>query len=157
MDLIVTGAVAGVLGTLVMDSLNHLFARTGILSKIDMGMIGRMSAGWTRGRFRYRNPGEMKQVANELFYSYITHYAIGVGLAVTFVLSWDLLIGGPASPVWALAYGVATTVASLFFVYPSMGLGVCGRRSPEGIKSPLSSLANHLFFGVGMAAAVALV
>ena len=156
MDLIVTGVVAGVLGTLMMDSLNHLFARTGMLSKIEVGMIGRMSAGWARGRFRYRHPDEMEQVANEMLYGYITHYTIGVGLAVTYVLSWDLLVGGPASPVWALAYGVATTGASHFFVFPSMGLGVFGRRSPDGIRSPLSSLANHLFYGVGMAVAVAL-
>ena len=156
MDLIVTGVVAGVLGTLVMDSLNHLFSRTGMLLKIDIGMIGRMSAGWARGRFRYRHPSEMEQVANELLYGYITHYTIGVGFAVTYLLGWDLLVGGPASPVWALAYGVATTIASLFFVLPSMGLGVFGRRSPEGIRAPLSSLANHLFFGVGMAVAVAL-
>ena len=156
MDLIVTGVVAGVLGTLVMDSLNYLFARTGMLLKIDIGMIGRMSAGWARGRFRYRHPSEMEQVANELLYGYITHYTIGVGFAVTYLLGWDLLVGGPASPVWALAYGVATTIASLFFVLPSMGLGVFGRRSPEGIRAPLSSLANHLFFGVGMAVAVAL-
>ena len=156
MDLVVTGVVAGVLGTLVMDSLNRLFARTGMLLKIDMTMIGRMSVGWAHGRFRYRSPSEMEQVANETLYGYITHYTIGVGLAVTYLLSWDLLVGGPASPVWALVYGVATTVASHFFVFPSMGLGVFGRRSPEGIRSPLSSLANHLFYGVGIAVAVAL-
>jgi len=46
LDLVVVGVVAGVLGTLVMDSLNHLFARTGMLLKIDMRMIGRMSMGW---------------------------------------------------------------------------------------------------------------
>jgi hypothetical protein len=67
------------------------------------------------------------------------------------------MVGGPVSPVGALAYGVATTAASYFFVYPSMGLGVFGRRSPEGIKAPVSSLANHLFYGVGLAVAVALV
>jgi len=156
LDLVVTGVVAGVLGTLVMDSLNHLFARTGMLLKIDMRMIGRMSVGWAHGRFRYRSPSEMEQVANEKLYGYITHYTIGVGLAVTYLLSWDLLVGGQASPVWALVYGVATTVASHFFVFPSMGLGVFGRRSPEGIRSPLSSLANHLFYGVGIAVAVAL-
>jgi hypothetical protein len=139
-----------------MDSLNHLFARTGMLLKIDMRMIGRMSVGWAHGRFRYHSPSEMEQVANEKLYGYITHYTIGVGLAVPYVLGWDLLVGGPASPVWALAYGVATTVASYFFVYPSMGLGVFGRRSPEGIRAPLSSLANHLFYGVGIAVAVAL-
>ena len=156
MGLIVIGIVAGVLGTVMMDLLNHLFARIGFISKIDVGMIGRMSAGWVRGRFRYRHPGEMRQVANEVLYGYLTHYAIGLGLAFIYVLGWDLVVGGPASPIWALAYGVATTVASLFFVYPSMGLGMFGWRSPEGIKSPLSSLANHLFFGVGMAVAVAL-
>jgi hypothetical protein len=137
----------------MMDFLNHLFARGGMLLKIDARMIGRMSAGWARGRFQYRNPGEMQQIANELLYGYITHYAIGVGLAIPFVLGWAIIVGGPVSPVWALIYGVATTVASVFFVYPSMGLGVFGWRSPDGIKAPLSSLANHFFFGLGMAVA----
>jgi len=157
MDLVVTGVAAGVLGTLAMDSLNLLFARSGMISKIDVGMIGRMAVGWTRGRFRYGHPGELKQVANEKLYGYFTHYAIGVGLAVPYVLGWALLVGGPASPVWAFAYGVATTAASYFFVLPSMGLGVFGRRSPEGIKAPLSSLANHVFYGVGIAVGIALV
>ena len=157
MDLVVTVVVAGVLGTLAMDSLNHLFARTGMLSKIDVRMIGRMAVGWARGRFRYGHPSDMKQVANETLYGYFMHYTIGVGLALPYVLGWDLLVGGPASPAWALAYGFATTVASYFFVFPSMGLGVFGRRSPEGIRAPLSSLANHLFYGVGLAVGVALV
>jgi len=156
MDLVVTGVVAGVLGTLAMDLLNSLFARTGMLSKIEVGMIGRMAVGWTRGRFRYGHPSEMQQVANEVLYGYVTHHAIGVSLAIPYVLGWDLLVGGPASPVWAIAYGVATTVASVFLVLPSMGLGVFGWRSPEGIKVPLSSLANHLFYGIGMGIGVAL-
>jgi uncharacterized membrane protein YeaQ/YmgE (transglycosylase-associated protein family) len=156
MDLIVTGVLAGVLGTLMMDSLNHLFARIGMISKIDVGMIGRMAVGWAHGRFRYGHPSEMKPVANETLYGYVTHYAIGVSLALPYVFGWDLLVGGPASPIWALAYGVATTVASYFFVFPSMGFGVFGRRSPEGIRAPLSSLFNHLFYGVGMTVAVAL-
>jgi hypothetical protein len=33
----------------------------------------------------------MEQVANEMLYGNITHYTIGVGLAVTYVLGWDLL------------------------------------------------------------------
>ena len=156
MDLIVTGVVAGVLGTLAMDLLNFLFARTGMLTKIDVGMIGRMAVGWMHGRFRYGHPGEMKAAANEKLYGYITHYSIGVSLAFPYLLCWHLLVGGAASPIWARAYGVATTVVSYFFVYPSMGLGVFGKRSPEGIRAPLSSLANHMFYGVGMAVAVAI-
>jgi len=157
MGLVVTGFVAGVLGTLAMDLLNILVARTGVLLKIDVGMIGRMVVGWAHGRFRYGHPGEMQQVANETLYGYIAHYIIGVGLAVPYVLGWDLVVGGPASPVWALVYGVATTAASYFFLYPSMGLGLFGRRSPEGVRAVLSPLANHFFYGVGLAAGVALV
>ncbi len=156
MSIIFSGIIAGVLGTLVMDLLNHLFARTGMISKIDVGMLGRMAAGWTHGRFCYSHPDEIKKVDNEVFYGYVAHYTIGVGFAIPFVLGWNLFVGGPASPAWALAYGLFTTLGSFFFIYPSMGLGVLGNRSPEGLRSPLSSLANHLFFGVGMAIGIAL-
>jgi uncharacterized membrane protein YeaQ/YmgE (transglycosylase-associated protein family) len=156
MDIIITGVLAGVLGTLMMDILNHLFAQVGTISKIDVRIIGRMAAGWTKGRFRYTHPDEMEPVPNEIVYGYFTHYAIGVGFSIPFMLGWDILVGGPVSPIWTFVYGVTTTVASLFFVYPSMGFGIFGLRSPEGVKSFLSSLANHAFFGMGMAVAVAL-
>ena len=156
MDLVAKGVVAGVLGTLAMDSLNLLFARTGLISKIDVGMIGRMAVGWVRGRFRYGHPDEMEQVDREVVYGYITHYAIGVVLAVPFVLGWNLLLGGLPSPEWAVAYGIVTTGASWLFVYPSMGLGAFGLQSPEGIKNTFSSLSNHLFYGLGMALAIVL-
>jgi hypothetical protein len=99
----------------------------------------------------------MEPAPSEIVYGYFTHYAIGVGFAIPFILGWDLLVGGPVSPILTFVYGVTTTVASLFIVYPSMGFGIFGLRSPEGVKSSLSSLANHAFFGVGMAVAVALV
>jgi len=156
-DAVITGIVAGVIGTLVMDMLNFLFARAGIISKIDIRMIGRMAAGWTQGHFIYGNPGEMRQVANEVFYGYITHYAIGVSLALPYVLSWVLFIGGSTSPIWAIPYGIATTLASWLYVYPSIGFGMFGKKSPEGIKASISSLANHLFFGVGIAIGITLV
>jgi len=155
MDIIVTGVFAGVLGTLAMDVLNLLFARIGVITKIDVRMIGRMAAGWMSGRFRHGHPGEMAPVSNEKLLGYITHYAIGVGFAVPYMLVWDLLVGGLTPPLWILVYGVATTAASWFFVYPCIGQGVLGRRSPEGIRSAMTSLANHLFFGAGMAIAVA--
>ena len=157
MDLLVAGLIAGVLGTLAMDLLNSLVARTGMFLKIDQAMIGHMAAGWTRGHFRYAHPDEMKQVPNEVIYGWIAHYAIGVGLAVPFVVGWEYWVGGPASPAWAVAYGIATAVVSFFFVYPSMGLGVCGRRSSERVKAFITPLANHLFYGVGLAVGVALV
>ena len=157
MNLVVTGLVAGVIGTLAMDLLNNLVARTGVFLKIDVAMIGRMAVGWTRGRFRYGHPEEMEQVPNEIIYGYLAHFAIGVSLALPFILGWNFWIGGPVSPVWAVLYGVATTAASFFFVYPSMGLGVFGRRSHERIKAFITPLANHFFYGVGLAIGVVLI
>ena len=132
MEFVVTGVMAGVFGTVMMDILNLLFARAGLLTKIDVAMIGRMAAGWARGRFRYGHPSEMKRVANENLYGYLMHYAIGLGLAVPFVFAWALWSGQPPPPAWTLAYGVATTTASWFFVFPSMGFGALGLKSPDG-------------------------
>jgi hypothetical protein len=153
---VVTGVVAGLLGTLAMDLLNNLVARTGMLLRIDVRLIGRMAAGWRRGRFRYGNPEEMEPVNAERMYGFATHYLIGVGLAVPFVLGWVVFIGGAVSPAWALAYGVATTAASWFLVYPSMGLGAFGKRSPDGCRAVLTPLANHFFYGAGLALGVGL-
>lgn len=144
------------LGTLVMDLLNNLVARTGMILRIDVRMIGRMAAGWRRGRFLYGNPEEMEPVNAERMYGLATHYLIGVGLAVPFLLGWVVFIGGAVSPAWALAYGVATTAASWFLVYPSMGLGAFGRRSPDGCRAVLTPLANHFFYGAGLAIGVGL-
>jgi len=155
MDLIAAGVVAGVLGTLVMDALNRLFAGIGFISRIDVRMIGRMTAGWARGRVRYRDPAEVAEVANEALLGHVAHYVIGVVLAMAYVLGWATLIGGPVSPTWALVYGAATTMASLLFVFPCMGLGLFGRRFPEGVRAPASALANHVFYGLGMAIGIA--
>ena len=138
-----------------MDTSNRLFAGIGLVSRIDVRMIGRMTAGWARGRVRYRDPAEMAEVANEALLGHVAHYVIGVVLAGTYVFGWAILSGGPASPTWALLYGAATTVASLFFVFPCMGLGVFGRRSPDGVKAPASALVNHLFYGLGLALGIA--
>jgi hypothetical protein len=153
---IITGVAAGVIGTLVMDMFNYLFARAGKISKIDISMIGRMTAGWLSGRFFYENPAELKQVTNEIFLGIVTHYAIGISLALPYVLGWHLFIGGSNSAAWAIPYGILTTVASWFFVFPSMGLGICGLKSPEKLKATFSSLANHIFYGIGLAFGITL-
>jgi len=157
MELFTNSLILGTVGTVVMDIGNRTFSFLGLILKIDMRMLGRMSAGWARGRFSYRNPEEMSTVSNEYFLGLITHYAIGVGLAFIYLVGSDLLVGGSPSPLWAFIYGVLTTVASHFIVYPSMGLGVFGLNSPTGIRNMVSSLVNHVFYGVGLMGGVYLI
>jgi hypothetical protein len=154
-EAVVTGLIAGVVGTLVMDALNALVARTRLISRIDVAMIGRMAAGWARGRFFYANPGEMRQVRLEVPAGILTHYGIGIALSVPYVVGWSLSVGGTPPAGWTIAYGMATTAASWFFVYPSMGFGALGLGSPDGVKAPLSSFANHVFYGLGLALGIA--
>ena len=140
-----------------MDALNQFFARVGLLSKIEPETIGRMVVGWKRGLFVYRHPSEMEKVAYEKVYGLAAHYLIGIGLAVPFVVSWGLITDDSLSPLWIFVYGVATTAASWFFVYPCMGFGAFGRLSPDGLKATLSSLANHVFYGIGLAIGIAFI
>jgi hypothetical protein len=156
MDLVIAVLVIGVIGTAVMDLGNILFARFGVISRVDLRILGRMARGWARGRFRYAGPGEMEETHNEAILGFLTHYSIGVGLAIPYLLGWELIVGGSASPAYAVIYGVGTTVASWFLVYPSMGLGVLGLKSPEGWKPAFSSLSNHLFYGIGLAGGLVL-
>lgn len=156
MDLVAMVVVIGVAGTVVMDLGNIFLARFGVISRIDLRVLGRMAGGWARGRFRYGHPSEMEEIENAAACGVFTHYSIGIGLAIPFILGWNVLIGGPASPAYAVVYGVATTAASWFFVYPSMGFGVLGLRSPDGLKAALSSLVNHLFYGLGLAVGLVL-
>ena len=156
-EFLIAGFIAGVIGTVAMDLLNNLASRTGVFHKIDVVMIGRMAAGWTRGRFRYEYPDEMEPVPNERVYGYLMHFGIGVGLAVPFILCWGFWTGNLVPLEYAFLYGISTTAASFFFVYPMMGLGVCGRKSPEKTKAFISPIANHLFYGIGLAAGVALI
>jgi hypothetical protein len=156
MELILTGIFIGILGTVVMDVGNILFASFGLINRVDLSILGRMAVGWTRGRFVYDNPDELEPVAVEKLLGGLTHYGIGICLAFVYVLGWAWLHGGKLSTGWVLMYGVCTTAMSYFLVYPSMGLGVFGLKSTDGIRNMYSSLANHIFFGTGMALAVLL-
>jgi len=147
---------AGIIGTIIMDTVNFLISKTGIITKIDIKMIGRMSVGWLQGRFIYKHPNEIKPINHEFFFGYLAHYAIGVAIAVLFVFGWDILIGGNISPFWIFVYGIITTLGSYLIIYPSMGLGIFGFKSTEGLKNTISSFINHLFFGVGMAIGIVL-
>ena len=156
MNLVLTAIVAGLLGTLAMDVLNLLFAKLGLLEQIGHRMLGRVAHGWLRGRFFYSAPSEVPEVDNAMVYGFVTHYVIGVLLALGYLVGWDLLTGDPASPIGAVIYGVGTTVFAYFYFFPGMGLGVCGRLSPLGIKLPITSLLNHGFYGLGVAAGIML-
>ena len=157
MDQIIMILLAGIFGMIMMDLLNLIFSRIGIISKIEVFMIGRMASGWIHGRFFYNHPEEMIKVEHEVLFGYFTHILIGISLAVPFIFGWNFLIGGIPNFLGAILYGMLTTSASWFYTYPSIGLGVFGLKSSEGFKAAFSSLVNHLFYGIGLAIGILLI
>jgi integral membrane sensor domain MASE1 len=78
------------------------------------------------------------------------HYAIGIALALVYVIGAGWLGIPPDSFLAALGYGFATSVFPWFLVMPSLGFGVFGLNGPPELKLFRSSLLNHLSYGLGL-------
>jgi hypothetical protein len=79
-----------------------------------------------------------------------THYLIGTGFALVFVLlaSGSWLARPTLLP--AVAFGIATVIVPFFTMQPSFGLGVAASKTPHPNKARLKSLMTHTVFGVGL-------
>jgi hypothetical protein len=153
---ILTGVVAGAIATLVMDVLNLAAVRVGLALPVRHRTIGRVTGGWLAGRFANDGPEALPAFRGDLAWGVAAHYLIGGALGVVYVAACAAWLGGPGSLAWALGYGAATTVFAWFLMFPSLGLGVFGLASPHGVRLPVSSLVNHLLYGLGLAGALAL-
>jgi uncharacterized membrane protein YagU involved in acid resistance len=81
---------------------------------------------------------------------WISHYSIGIALALVFAV---LTSGDPvARPTLlpALLYGLGTVVFPFFIMQPSLGLGIASSRTPRPTHARLKSLVTHTVFGVGL-------
>lgn len=95
-DALLIGVAGGIVGTFVMDALNSLCVRIGLLVPIDHRMIGRLACGWLQGRYVHEHPEAVPSVDNEIAWGYGAHYFIGITLALAYVLGWNWLMDGPA-------------------------------------------------------------
>lgn len=149
------GIAAGLFATAVMDAVNEVLVRARLVLAIDHRMIGRVVGSWATGRFAHRSPAAVPAYTLERPLGHAIHYGIGAAFGAAFVAGWRPV--GGAGLVSAIGYGVLTTAAAYLLLFPSMGLGLCGRRSPAGWRLPLSSLVNHAVYGGGLGVGVALV
>jgi hypothetical protein len=88
--------------------------------------------------------------AGEAWAALVGHYAIGVALAVLYVVSAGWLGVSPDALLVALGYGLATCVFPWFLVFPALGFGAFGLRGPPELKLFTSSVINHLSYGLGL-------
>jgi len=148
---VVLGAAAvGTGATLVMDLWNLFLKRAFGIASLDYCLLGRWVLHIPAGTFRHPNIRVAAPKAGECTAGCITHYSIGIMLAVGLVV----LTSGEwlARPTLGLAllYGIGTVVFPFFLLQPSLGLGIASSRTPNPTQARLKSLATHAVFGIGL-------
>jgi hypothetical protein len=144
---------AGLASTLSMDIGSALVRKSGFTAGLPPRLIGRWFA-LMRSQPDHRTIADSPAVRGELVIAVVSHYLIGISLAVVF----GVLVGSagvsptPASGfALALTFGVCTNALPWFWMFPSMGFGVLGRAGPPELLLLRSSFVNHVIFGLGLA------
>ncbi len=144
------GVCVGVAATVTMDVLGTVARRIGLAAGAKGQWVGRWYLGIARGQFVHSNIAAAPEQAGEKRAALIGHYAIGIALAVLYVVGAGWLGVSPGVFLVALSYGFATCVFPWFLVFPALGFGVFGLRGPPELGLFTSSLLNHLSYGFGL-------
>jgi hypothetical protein len=147
----VLSAVAIGLGaSVVMDLWNLFLKRAFGIPSLSYCLLGRWVGHMPSGKLRHASIATAAPVRFECIIGPVAHYAIGVMLAIGFVVivSPDWLARPTLLP--ALVYGIGTVVFPFFLMQPSFGLGVASSRAPRPAFARVKSLMTHTAFGIGL-------
>lgn len=150
MELIATGALMGLGGTVAMDIWAEVLHRAAGQPKPNWANVGRWSGHTLRGKLFHDSIAEAAPVASETALGWGVHYGVGVLYGVMFVLiagaGW---VAAPTFlPVWIFA--LITIAAGWFLLQPGMGLGWAASRTAAPWKVRIMGLIAHTIFGSGM-------
>jgi hypothetical protein len=117
---------------------------------LDYCLLGRWVLHIPHGTIVHESIARTASKRHECTVGWTTHYLIGIGFALFFVLlaSEEWLARPTLLP--ALAFGVVTVLVPFFTMQPSFGLGVAASRTPHPNRARLKSLTTHAIFGVGL-------
>ncbi|KUF12802.1 DUF2938 domain-containing protein [Pseudoponticoccus marisrubri] len=149
MDILFTGILIGLGGTIAMDLWALLLNRTLGQGLPNWGNVGRW-VGHLPGRVFHDDIGAATPLPGETAIGWAFHYAVGIFYGVIFML----LVG----PGWAAAptflpawiFALVTIAAGWFLLQPGMGLGWALSRTETPMKGRAMGLVAHTVFGLGM-------
>ncbi len=148
--------LAGLIGTVVMDIGGAMVRSAGLTRGAPPQLIGRFFLSVFRGHFTRLDPSIPADASYSPGFVLPTHYAIGVALGAVF--GFSVGFSHSALPWWLpVLYGIGTTALPALWMFPAMGFGLFGRRGPKEFRLLSTAFVNHLFFGIGLALASALV
>jgi hypothetical protein len=148
--LILRTILIGVGATILIDAWAVFLRRTFGLRSLDYCLLGRWLLHMPGGKIMHESIATATRKPNECTLGWITHYTIGIGFAILFVLLVsDAWLAHPTL-LPALGFGVVTVVVPFFTMQPALGLGIAASRTPNPTSARLKSLMTHTMFGLGL-------
>lgn len=147
---ILDAVLIGIGATLFIDLWAAAIKRAFSVRSLDYCLLGRWVLHLPEGKIVHTSIGAAAPKPHECKVGWTTHYLIGTGFALIFVLlaTEDWLQQPTLLP--ALSFGVATVLVPFFTMQPSFGLGVAASKTPQPNRARLKSLATHTVFGLGL-------
>lgn len=150
MELILTGALMGIGGTVAMDVWAWVLSRYADQPFPNWAMPGRWLAHVFRGRVWHDDIGQAAPVSGELGLGWVFHYGVGIAYGVIFVLlaGGEWLANPQFVPLWG--FSILTIAAGWFLLQPGMGMGWAAAKTPNPNKVRAMGLIAHTCFALGM-------
>ena len=140
----------GIIATVTMDVLSVAAIKLRLIAPLPPHLIGRWFASVARGQVLHGDIAQVSPIQHEMAVAVPVHYAIGVTLALTYLLACSTLGLSPRSPVTALVFALCTNLLPWLLMFPAMGYGWFGTHGPPGTRLFFSSLVTHCFYGLGL-------
>src|SRR5689334_18031868 len=127
----------GIGATLLMDLWNLFLKRALGIPSLNYCFLGRWVLHIPGGKLRHASIATAPAKRYECQVGWISHYTIGVSLAMLFVaiVPREWVMHPTLTP--ALLYGLATVVFPLFVLQPSLGLGIASAKAPNPTQARL--------------------
>jgi len=140
----------GIIATVTMDVLSVAAIKLRLIAPLPPHLIGRWFASVARGQVLHGDIAQVSPIQHEMAVAVPVHYAIGVTLALTYLLACSTLGLSPRSPVTALVFALCTNLLPWLLMFPAMGYGWFGAHGPTGTRLFASSFLTHCFYGLGL-------
>lgn len=148
--LFISATIIGLGATLTFDLWAQFLKFAFKITPSNICLVGRWIRYMKDGTFTHSNLFSAPPKSAECIFGWISHYLIGIGFAIAFiVLMGNQWLEFPTL-VPALVYGIITILAPFFILQPAFGLGFAASKTSNPSQARLRSLMNHAAFGVGL-------
>lgn len=150
MMLLIVAMAMGAFATLTIDLWAWGMRRGFGIRSLDFCLLGRWVLHMRSGRWMHEDITRSAPQANECVVGWGTHYSIGIGFALLFVLLTPSGWLEHPTVLPAIAFGVVTVAVPFATMQPALGLGFAASRTPYPGRARLKSTMTHAVYGLGL-------